>query len=146
MRYEHEIGKAPVLQRIGCVNDLHDIRFTDEGLAQVEVPIDLVDALPLVGATRGPGPRLRAMVSLMRARGAVPGGPIVCRIGMKGRWVVTDGGHRITAVRMLAQEFWARLFGRRRIERLQFLLYTTPQSWSKLRPPQSPEVWQDPVI
>lgn len=158
-----EQAKAPAMQRVRTVNDLHDIRFDAQGLALVEVPFDLLDALPLVGAERGPGPRLKALVDLVRRRGFSQTDPIVCRIGMKGRWVVIDGGHRITAARIVGREFWANLFGRR-IEQLYFLLFTTPQSWSKLRPPQSqfegqfedqsrstPEAgeaerWQDPQV
>ncbi|MEO1468711.1 MAG: ParB/Srx family N-terminal domain-containing protein [Pseudomonadota bacterium] len=129
--------RAPPVQRITSVNDLYDIRFSEDGLAAVEVPFALLDSLPLVGADRGPGPRLRALVELIRRRGFQPVEPILCRIGMKGRWVVVDGGHRITAARMVAGEFWSRLLGHR-IDTLYFLLFTTPDSWSKLRPPYGP--------
>jgi hypothetical protein len=136
-RFTVEIAKAPPLQRVETVCDLHDIRFSEEGWARVEVPFALLDRLPLVGAERGPTPRLRALVDLMRRQGRGPSEPIVCRIGMKGRWVVVDGAHRLAAARIVGRDFWARLFGRR-IERLHFLLFTTPESWSKLRPPQAP--------
>ncbi|MGF1551110.1 MAG: hypothetical protein ACFBWO_01250 [Paracoccaceae bacterium] len=135
-KFAVEIAHAPPLQRVETVCDLHDIRFGAEGFASVEVPFELLDRLPLVGAERGPTPKLMALVALMRRRGFPADTPIVCRIGMKGRWVVLDGGHRITAARIVGRDRWARLFGRR-IERLHFLLFTTPESWSKLRPPQA---------
>ncbi|MEM6423173.1 MAG: hypothetical protein AAF698_11310, partial [Pseudomonadota bacterium] len=44
-----------------------------------------------------------------------------------------DGGHRITAARIVGEDFWANLFGRH-VRSLYFLLFTTPDSWCKLRP------------
>ncbi|MEL6480171.1 MAG: ParB/Srx family N-terminal domain-containing protein [Pseudomonadota bacterium] len=131
------LEKAPPVQRLESVNDLYDIAFSEEGLASVEVPFALLDSLPLVNEARGPGPRLSALVSLIRQRGYVPETPIICRVGMKGRWVVVDGGHRITAARIVGNDFWARFFGRK-VQNLHFLLFTTPESWSKLRPPAGP--------
>lgn len=126
-------GDVPGVQRITCVNDLYDIRFSEQGLAAVEIPFELLDTLPLVGDKREMGPRLRSLLGSIRRRGFVPSEPIICRIGMKGRWVVVDGGHRITAARIVGREFWTNLFGRK-VRSLYFLLFTTPGSWSKLRP------------
>ncbi|MEM6488772.1 MAG: hypothetical protein AAF677_10990 [Pseudomonadota bacterium] len=125
---------APPIQRIATVNDLYEIRFSADGLAAVEVASALLDCLPLVGAERSGGPRLTALVELIRRRGFRSDDPIVCRIGMRGRWVLMDGGHRITALRILRRDWLARLFGPR-IDTLYFLLFTTPDSWCKLRPP-----------
>ncbi|MEM8598029.1 MAG: ParB/Srx family N-terminal domain-containing protein [Pseudomonadota bacterium] len=132
-----DITKAPPLQRLEAVNDLYDISFTVDGLAAVEVPFALLDSLPLVGAERGDGPRLTALLTTIRRTGFRPRDPIICRIGMKGRWVIVDGGHRVTAARIVGRSFWSWLFGRR-VERLYFLLFTTPDSWCKLRPPRGP--------
>lgn len=138
MRFEDiDVRTAPTMQRVETVNDLHDLCFTDDGLAAVEVPFKLLDSLPLVGEERGAGPRLKAMVDVIRQRGYQSHDPIICRIGMKGRWVVVDGGHRITAARIVGNDLWARVFGRR-VGMLYFLLFTTPESWSKLRPPRGP--------
>ncbi|MEL6196520.1 MAG: ParB/Srx family N-terminal domain-containing protein [Pseudomonadota bacterium] len=127
------ITKAPAMQRVQTVNDLYDIAFSQDGLAAVEVPFAMLPCLPLVGAERNVSPRLDAVVASMRRRGYQANDPIICRIGMKGRWVVVDGGHRITAARIVGEEFWANLFGRH-VRSLYFLLFTTPDSWSKLRP------------
>ena len=126
-------GRVPRVQYLRTVQDLYDIEFDENGLAAVEVPFALLESLPLIGEKREWGPRLERLVNDMRRRGYVPRDPIVCRIGMKGRWVVVDGGHRITAARIVGREFWTNLFGRR-VRTLYFLLFTTPASWSKLRP------------
>ncbi|MEM9784262.1 MAG: ParB/Srx family N-terminal domain-containing protein [Pseudomonadota bacterium] len=127
------ITKAPAVQRVQAVNDLYDISFSPEGLAAVEVPFSLLPCLPLVGAERSASPRLDSVVNSMRRQGYQASDPIICRVGMKGRWVVVDGGHRITAARIVGQDFWAGLFGRQ-VRSLYFLLFTTPDSWCKLRP------------
>lgn len=119
------------VQRVRTVDDLEHLSFTD-GLAAVEVSFDLIDAVPLSNAERQPGPRLSRVVRSIRRRGYMPREPIVCRVGMKGRWVVTDGGHRLTAARIVAREWWSNLF-HRKVTTLYFLLYTTPGSWSKIR-------------
>ncbi|MEL6337446.1 MAG: ParB/Srx family N-terminal domain-containing protein [Pseudomonadota bacterium] len=130
------IAKAPAVQQIRTVNDLYDIKFTAEGFAVVDVPYALLPCLPLVGAERQSSPRLDTVVTSMRQRGYLSNDPIICRIGMKGRWVVVDGGHRITAARIVGQDFWANVLGRR-VYSLNFLLFTTPDSWRKLRPPNA---------
>jgi len=124
--------RVPRVQYIRKVQDLYDIRFSSDGLAAVEVPFRLLDTLPLVGEKREMGPRLAALVESIRRRGYMPTDPIICRIGMKGRWVVVDGGHRITAARIVGREFWSNLFGPK-VRTLYFLLFTTEGSWIKLR-------------
>ncbi|MEO0820529.1 MAG: ParB/Srx family N-terminal domain-containing protein [Pseudomonadota bacterium] len=153
MPFDFEVTRPPPVQRIETVNDLYDIRFSEGGLAAVEVPFALLDALPLVNEARTAGPRLQALLDVVRDRGFIPRDPIICRIGMKGRWVVVDGGHRITAARMVGSEFWPNLF-RPRVRSLYFLLFTTPESWSKLRAraaengrdPAGDDRWADPIV
>lgn len=113
------------------VEDLDRIEFTD-GLAAVEVPFRLLDAVPFAGETREPSPRLARVIRSIRRQGYRPLDPIICRIGMKGRWVVVDGGHRITAARKVGREWWSNLCGPK-VRTLYFLLFTTAGSWSKLR-------------
>lgn len=123
-------ARAPKVQYIQSEADLGRIDFHDD-LAAVEVPIGLVDALPLKNWQRTPEPRLDRVMRSIRARGYVPTDPVICRIGMKGRWVVADGGHRLTAARKVAGEFWTNLC-RPKVRTIYFLLFTTPGSWSKV--------------
>lgn len=122
---------VPRVQYIATESDLDRIEFTD-GLAAVEVPVELLPKLPLSNDQRSDGPRLDRLVQSIRDRGYVPTAPIICRIGMKGRWVVTDGGHRLTAARIVSSEFWTNFWGPK-IATLYFLLFTTPGSWKKVR-------------
>ncbi|MGF1503249.1 MAG: ParB/Srx family N-terminal domain-containing protein [Paracoccaceae bacterium] len=123
-------ARAPRIQYISTPEGLSEIAFSD-GLAAVEVPFALLAHIPLVNEVRQPGPRLAAVLRSIRRWGYRPSEPIICRIGMKGRWVVLDGGHRITAARTVAREWWSNLCGPK-VRTLYFLLYTTPGSWSKL--------------
>lgn len=121
----------PRVQYMRTVEDLDRIEFTD-GLAAVEVPFRLLDAVPFAGETREPSPRLARVIRSIRRQGYRPVDPIICRIGMKGRWVVVDGGHRITAARKVGREWWSNLCAPK-VRTLYFLLFTTAGSWSKLR-------------
>ncbi len=122
---------APKIQYLARAEDIDAIVFTD-GLAAVEVPFEILDALPLVNERRLDGPRLARVIRSIRDRGYSSTTPIICRVGMKGRWVVVDGGHRITAARRVGRSCLWRLF-RRRIGTLYFLLFTTEGSWRKVR-------------
>ncbi|MGF1446290.1 MAG: hypothetical protein ACFBRM_08815 [Pikeienuella sp.] len=122
---------APRIQYLARIEDIDQITFSD-GLAAVEVPAELLPDLPLVNDRRLPGPRLARVIASMRSHGYASTAPIICRIGMKGRWVVLDGGHRITAARILMRSCLSRLLGRR-LGTLYFLLYTTEGSWKKVR-------------
>lgn len=126
-----DASAAPRIQRVRTIDDLEHLFFSD-GLAAVEVPFRLLDAVPLSNERRQPGPRLSRLKRAIRRNGYQPREPVVCRVGMKGRWVVTDGGHRITAAREVAREWWTNLFGPK-VVTLYFLLFTTPGSWSKIR-------------
>ena len=123
--------KQPGVEVIRRPEDLDRIEFHD-GLAAVEVPFELLEHIPFAGEKREGGPRLERIIRSIRRDGYRPVDPVVCRIGMKGRWVVVDGGHRITAARRVGREWWSNLC-RPKVRWLYFLLFTTPGSWSKVR-------------
>ena len=122
--------RAPSVQYIRRRGDLRRIRFQD-GVALVEVPVELLRYIRFKNDKREGGERLRRVERSIRDQGYVPLEPIIARIGQKGRWVVVDGGHRLTAARRVAGEFWANLFGQK-VRTLYFLLYETPRSWRKV--------------
>jgi ParB/Sulfiredoxin domain len=126
------IGRIPKLTRITRPEDLDEIEFVD-GLAEVEVPIELLESVPLKHAERLNSPRLDRVVQSIRSEGYSSLEPIVCRVGALGNWVVIDGGHRITAAKRVSQEFFTNLFGGK-VGDLTFILFQTPMSYSKLRP------------
>jgi len=123
------VMRAPKWQVLRSINDLDKIEYVD-GLAEVEVPIELVGKLPLKNHERVDSPRLRTLMAAIRARGYSSMEPIVVRIGRAGRWVVVDGGHRLTAAQHVAREYWANLFSPK-VGRLSFLVYKTPLSYSR---------------
>jgi len=125
--------KAPKLFRVRTEADLERIPF-ENGMAAVEVPAELLDKLELKNATRGDSLRLKALERSIRDRGFRPVEPITARIGRKGRWIVIDGGHRLTAARRVLGDFWANLFGPK-VQSFYFVLFTNPESWSKAEPP-----------
>ena len=127
-------AQSPKIFRIRTEADLDRIPFTD-GMAAVEVPARLLDKLELKNFKRGESPRLAALERSIRARGFRPTEPITARIGRRGRWIVVDGGHRITAARHVAEEFWTNLFGPK-VETLYFVVFTYPESWRKVDPPE----------
>ncbi|MCI4660477.1 MAG: ParB/RepB/Spo0J family partition protein [Neomegalonema sp.] len=120
------------MQFIRSIEDINGIAFED-GIAAVEVPVELLPDLPLKNDFRGPSIRLQAVEASIRDKGFTPLEPIIARIGQKGRWIVVDGGHRLTAARSVSREFWTNLFGPK-IRTLYFLLFETPRSWGKLKP------------
>ncbi|MEM8628434.1 MAG: ParB N-terminal domain-containing protein, partial [Pseudomonadota bacterium] len=120
----------PRLSRIRTAADLKVIAFND-GVAEVQVPVELLDALPLKHGERNNSPRLDVVMQSIRARGYESLDPVVCRIGAKGRWVVIDGGHRLTAAKQVAGEFWTNLF-RRDLGDVTFILFETARSYTKL--------------
>jgi hypothetical protein len=124
------------VQRIRGPADLARIVFTD-GMAAVEAPLAMLRHVRFKNDRREDSPRLEAVAESIRRVGYRPLEPIICRIGQKGRWVVVDGGHRLTAARRVDAEFWCNLFGRR-VGNLYFLLFETPRSRVKLRPAAEP--------
>lgn len=139
MRYSSlDIKKPPKLNRIRSVDDLSKIEFVD-GIAEVEVPVELLDSLPLKHDERNESPRLDAVMRSIKAKGYSSLDPIVCRIGALGRWVVIDGGHRLTAAQRVAKSFWNVLL-KRDLGDVTFILFETESSYTKLahrseRPP-----------
>ncbi len=126
-----QLSRVPRLQQIRRAEDLENIEFVD-GIAEVEVPIELLDLVPLKHQERLDSPRLAAVLHSIRSKGYSSLEPIVCRIGAKGRWIVVDGGHRITAAKRVSREFFSNLWGNK-VGDLTFVLFQTPMSYSKLR-------------
>lgn len=120
------------VQRVRAAEDLAKIEFID-GMAAVEMPFALTRCIQFKNDRREESPRLEAVEDSIRRLGYRPLEPIICRIGQKGRWVVVDGGHRLTAARKVDGEFWTNLFGRK-VGDLYFLLFETPRSRAKLKP------------
>lgn len=116
----------PAARFIRSLADLDTLEFVD-GVAEVDVPVELLDALPLVGEDRPDTERLQSVIRSIRRKGYGGGPRIIVQLDDKGGWEVIDGGHRITAARQVANEFWPNLFGRR-VRVLQFALHRPPQS------------------
>lgn len=124
-------GRAPRLQRIGTPAELDAIRF-ENGVALIELDARLLRRVRFKNDAREDDPRLEALTRAIRAEGYVSRAPIVCRIGAKGKWVVVDGGHRLTAIRRVMGEWWTNLCAAR-VRRVQFVLFTNRRSWTKAR-------------
>jgi hypothetical protein len=127
---------APRTQRVVSADEIGRIDFDAEGLAAVMVPAKLLPAIAFKNDRREPSPRLEAVERSIRLRGYDPTEPIVARVGQKGKWVVVDGGHRLTAVRRILGCWWRRVTSRP-IGDLYFLLFLTPRSFAK-RGPRGP--------
>ena len=132
----YHVKKLPKYQRVNDIQDITGLEFID-GLAEVEVPINLLDKLPLKNHERSNSPRLRKLLKAIRRNGYSSIDPIVIRIGRMGRWVVVDGGHRLTAARRVSKEFWANLFSKK-VGPLVFYVFETPISYSKMK--QNPKI------
>jgi plastocyanin len=127
---------APRTQRITRPEDLSTIVFSEEGMAAVMAPAELLDRIAFKNDQREESPRLAAVRRSIETHGYDPTQPIIVRVGQKGKWVVVDGGHRLTAVRQICGSWWKRTFCKR-IGDLYFLLFLTPRSYAKepgLRP------------
>lgn len=132
------------IQRISKLEDIDLLRF-HEGLAAVEAPVSLVRQIRFKNHLRGASPRLEAVEKSIRDKGYRPIDPIIVRIGQKGRWIVVDGGHRLTAALEVDDEFWPNLFNRR-VGNMYFLLFATSRSWAKLKRKVVPELADDPRV
>lgn len=126
---------APETYRFREPGDLGRIPFVD-GLASVEVPVEFIADLPIRDFERGNSARLGAIETSIRNNGWQPLDPIIVRIGRKGRWVVVDGGHRLTAILRLRRGLLGRLFGPK-IGSIYFVLFLTPDSWATVGGPPS---------
>lgn len=123
--------KAPPIQYVSRREQLSQIQFQD-GLAAVELSAELLDDVPMRNDLREPSPRLTRLEQAIRDHGFRPTEPIVARIGRLGRWVILDGGHRITAAKKISKETMTNLFGPK-IRTLYFLLFQGPNSYAKLK-------------
>ncbi len=133
-----EQEKLPEVQWVGSAKDLDKITYVDD-IAKIQVPIKVVDQLPFKNEDRGDSARLREVIKSIRRNGYNNFDPIVVRIGRRGRWVIVDGGHRLTAARIVAHEFWTNLF-RRKVDTIYFLLFRTPLSNTRIdEPPDEAE-------
>ncbi len=129
--------RTPRIFRVRTEADLDRIPF-ENGVAAVEVPADLLDKLHLKNAHRGDSPRLDNLVKSIRSKGFRPVEPITARIGRKGRWVVINGGHRLTAARRVMRDFWANLFGPK-VKSFYFILFLNHDSWARTDTPDRGE-------
>jgi hypothetical protein len=93
------LAKLP-LQHLGKARDLQAITFAD-GLATVSVDATLLRKIRFKNARRHDARRVAELRRRIAAHGYIPTTPVICRIGQKGKWVVVDGGHRLTALRQL---------------------------------------------
>lgn len=123
------VSRPPPLTRITCAADLDHIAFVDD-VAEVEVPVQLLGILPLKHHERMASPRLDVVVRSIRRNGYSSLAPIVCKVGVRGRWVVMDGGHRLTALQKVSRGLLTRLL-RRDLGDVTFILYRTDRSETK---------------
>jgi len=123
--------RAPKLFRIRTEDDLATIPFHN-GIAAVELPACLLHRIDWKNQDRGASPRLSALERSIRNKGYQPVEPITARIGKRGRWIVMNGGHRVTAADHVMREFWTNLFGPK-VQSLYVVLFTTEKSWSKFK-------------
>lgn len=112
------IARLP-MQRLAKPADLDNIVF-DHGLATVEVDADLIPRIAFKNAVREDAARVGRLAERIARDGFRPVTPVICRIGRKGKWVVVDGGHRLSALKLLYDENlrfraarWLRAFARR---------------------------------
>ncbi len=130
--------KLPGLQRVETVEDLHNLVFVDD-MAEVEIPIEAFDQLPLTNEHRVPSERLARVVSSIRWRGFDNFDRITARLGRRGRLSIVNGGHRLTAARKVAREWWPNLF-RRKVTTIQMIVFRTHNSGTLIGvPDDAPE-------
>src|SRR5271169_2257824 len=101
------MGKTPIpgVQWVESAADLDRIEFYDE-MAEIEVPVSALDRLPFKNEDRGESVRLDVVMRSIRRHGYNNSVPVIVRLGRRGRWVIVDGGHRVTAARRVSGEFF----------------------------------------
>lgn len=119
-----------------AIEDIPEIPFLND-MALVEVPVGLLDQVPLKNHERSESERLLRLERSIRNKGYSSIQPIIARVGRKGRWVVIDGGHRVTAAKKVAKEYWTNLFGPK-VRTLTFLLFKTNVSYARYMGAPSP--------
>ena len=128
-------SKWPDIQRVLSADDFDKIEFVED-MAMIEVPVERLDKLPFKNADRSNSMRLRTVERAIRVRGYDSLQPVIARLGRRGRWVIVDGGHRVTAAKRVSKEFFTNLFGKK-VRNLHFLLYRTPLSNTRLDEPEN---------
>lgn len=98
-----------------------------EDMAAIDVAVENLDMVPLKNHERGDSPRLKKLVWAIRLNGYNSLNPVIVRLGRRGRWVVVDGGHRLTAAKKVAGEWWSNLFSKK-VHVIHFILFRTPLS------------------
>ncbi len=124
----------PSVQWVENAADLDHVQFFEE-MAEIEVPVSSLDKLPFKNEDRGDSERLETVMRSIRRDGYNNAEPIIVRLGRRGRWVIVDGGHRLTAARRVAKEIVTNLF-RQKVKTVHFLLYKTPLTNSRLDEPE----------
>ena len=124
----------PGVQWVETAADLDHVEFY-ENMAEIEVPVTALDKLPFKNEDRGSSGRLDVVMRSIRRDGYNNAEPIIVRLGRRGRWVIVDGGHRLTAARRVSREILTNLFGRK-VRTIHFLLYRTPLTNSRLNEPE----------
>lgn len=130
-----EETKRPAVLWVEKPEDLEKVVFVDD-LAEIEVPVEALDRMPFKNDARGDDPRTERVAESIRSVGYNNLNPIYLRLGRRGRWVVEDGGHRLTAARIVAREFFTNLTGKK-VRSIHFILRRTPSSNSL--PPEDAE-------
>jgi hypothetical protein len=128
------VSRIPSIQRVESLQDLDSLIFFED-MAEIEVPVAALSKLPFKNEDRGDSERLTEVMRAIRRDGYNNADPIIVRLGRRGRWVVVDGGHRLTAVRRISKEFFTNLFGPK-VKTVHFLLYKTPLTNSRLGEPE----------
>jgi hypothetical protein len=124
----------PGVQWVESTEDLGRIQYFQD-MAEIEVPVSALDKLPFKNEDRGQSERLDLVMRSIRRHGYNNSVPIIVRLGRRGRWVVVDGGHRLTAARRVSKEFFANLW-HPKVKTVHFLLYKTPLTNSRLGEPE----------
>jgi hypothetical protein len=124
----------PTVQWVESAADLDRLQFYED-MAEIEVPVQALDRLPFKNEDRGDSVRLDMVMRSIRRDGYNNAEPIIVRIGRRGRWVIVDGGHRLTAARRVSREFFTNLLGAK-VKTIHFLLYRTPLTNSRLDEPE----------
>lgn len=128
--------RAAGVYYLRSLDDIPKIPYVND-MALVEVPVDLLDEVPLKNHERSESERLLRLERSIRSHGYSSIQPVIARVGRKGRWVVIDGGHRITAARKVAREFWTNLLGPK-VRTVTFLLFKTDVSYARYMGVPSP--------
>ncbi len=130
------MAKNPILsvQWVESAADLGHLQFYEE-MAEIEVPVSALDKLPFKNEDRGDSARLDEVMRAIRRDGYNNADPIIVRLGRRGRWVIVDGGHRLTAARRVSKELFTNLFTQK-VKTVHFLIYRTPLTNTRLDEPE----------